>query len=196
MKQRNLITVGIIVSCFFIGIFLSGHIHSNKQPNTQQEQRPFELQKDVGNSAADTGNLVGKPLPAFSLMDVSGHLREASEWQGKVLVINFWATWCPPCLEEIPHFINLQDKYGHQGLQFLGVALEGVDEVINFSGKLGINYPLLVGGQDVIKLAGKFGNDTGGLPYTVILDRRGSINFIKKGPLSISEAEQVIVSLL
>ena len=174
-----------MVSCFFAGIFLAEYIRSNKQ----LENLSPSLQTNVQD-------LMGKPPPDFSLMDVSGQSRSVSEWQGKVLVINFWATWCPPCLEEIPHFINLQDKYGDQGLQFLGIALEGVDEVTSFANKLGINYPLLVGEQEVIKLAGKFGNRIGGLPYTVIIDRSGTINFIKVGPLSVSEAEQVITSLL
>ncbi len=185
MKRGALITAVIVVTCFFAGIFISEYIRSNKQA----ENLPPALQ-------TNTQDLTGKPSPDFSLMDVSGQSRNVSEWQGKVLVINFWATWCPPCLEEIPHFINLQDKYGDQGLQFLGIALEDVDDVVNFANKLGINYPLLVGEQEVIRLAGKFGNRIGGLPYTVILDRSGNINFIKQGPLSASEAEQVITSLL
>ena len=141
-------------------------------------------------------DLTGTPSPDFTLMDVTGQQRNVSEWKGKVLVINFWATWCPPCLEEIPHFIKLQEQYGHQGLQLVGIALESVDEVLGFASEQGINYPLLVGEQEVIKLAGKFGNRNGGLPYTVILDRNGLINFIKQGPLSVSEAEQVITPLL
>jgi thiol-disulfide isomerase/thioredoxin len=185
MKRGTLIIVVITVSCFFAGFILAEYNRSHKQvenlPSTQQ---------------IVTEDLTGKPSPGFSLMDVSGQLRNVSEWQGKVLVINFWATWCPPCLEEIPHFINLQDKYGDQGLQFLGIALEDVDDVTSFANKLGINYPLLVGEQEVIKLAGKFGNRIGGLPYTVVLDRTGIINFIKIGPLSVSEAEHVITSLL
>ena len=185
MKRGTLITGVIVVSCFFVGVFLSDYTRSNKQLK-QLPPAPQTTTKD----------LMGEPSPDFSLMDVSGQSRNVSEWQGKVLVINFWATWCPPCLEEIPHFINLQDKYGHQGLQFLGIALEGVDEVTSFANKIGINYPLLVGEQEVIKLAGKFGNQIGGLPYTVILDKNGLINFIKIGPLSVAEAEQVITSLL
>jgi len=185
MKRGTLITTVIVVTCFFAGIFISEVIRSNKQV----ENLPPALQ-------TITQDLTGKPSPDFTLMDVSGQSRNVSEWQGKVLVINFWATWCPPCLEEIPHFIELQDKYGDQGVQFLGIALEGVDEVINFADKIGINYPLLVGEQEVIKLAGKFGNQIGGLPYTVVLDRSGNINFIKQGPISYLEAERAITSLL
>ncbi len=168
MKRGTLITTVIIATCFFAGIFLAEYIRSNKQV----AHLPPVLQ-------TNTQDLTGKPAPDFSLMDVSGQSRNVSEWQGKVLVINFWATWCPPCLEEIPHFIKLQDKYGDQGLQFLGIALEDVDDVMNFANKLGINYPLLVGEQEVIKLGVKLGNRIGGLPYTVILDRRGNINFFK-----------------
>jgi len=185
MKRGTLITAVVIATCFFAGIFISEYIHSNKKV----KNLPLALQ-------INTQDLTGKPSPDFSLMDISGQPRNVSEWQGKVLVINFWATWCPPCREEIPHFIDLQDKYGHQGLQFLGIALEDVDNVVSFANELGINYPLLVGEQEVIKLAGKFGNRIGGLPYTVILDRSGNINFIKTGPLSVSEAERVITSLL
>ncbi len=185
MKRGTLITAIIIVTCFIAGIFVSEYIRSNNQV----VNLPPALQ-------INTEDLTGKPSPDFSLMDVSGQSRNVSEWQGKVLVINFWATWCPPCLEEIPHFIKLQDKYGDQGLQFLGIALEDVDAVTSFANKLGINYPLLVGEQEVIKLGVKLGNRIGGLPYTVILDRSGNINFIKVGPLSVSEAEQIITSLL
>jgi len=185
VRRGSLITAVVVVSCFIAGIFLSDYIRSKEH-----------LDKISPASQISMQDLLGEPSPDFSLMDVSGQRRNISEWKGKVLAINFWATWCPPCLEEIPHFIKLQDKYEHQGLQFLGIALESVDKVLGFANEHGINYPLLVGEQEVIELAGKFGNYSGGLPYTVILDRNGHISFIKKGSLSVTEAEQVITSLL
>ena len=185
MTRGSLITAVVVVSCFIAGIFLSDTIRSKQHTDKKSPVTQISMQ-----------DLSGELSPDFSLMDVSGQRRHVSEWKGKVLAINFWATWCPPCLEEIPHFIKLQDKYGHQGLQFLGIALEGVDEVKEFASEIGINYPLLVGEQEVIKLGTKFGNTMGGIPYTVILDRNGHISFIKMGPLSASEAEHVIISLL
>lgn len=190
MTRGSLITAVVVVSCFIAGIFLSDTIRSKQHTDKKS------LDQLSSGAQISMQDLSGELSPDFSLMDVSGQRRHVSEWKGKVLAINFWATWCPPCLEEIPHFIKLQDKYGHQGLQFLGIALEGVDEVKKFASEIGINYPLLVGEQEVIKLGTKFGNTMGGIPYTVILDRNGHISFIKMGPLSASEAEQVIISLL
>ena len=185
MTRGTLITAITIISCFVAGIFLSDYIRSNKSP-----------EKIIPVPQLDQQDLSGSPLPDFTLMDVTGQQRNVSEWKGKVLVINLWASWCPPCLQEIPYFIKLQEQYGDQGLQFVGIALEGVDEVLDFANEQGINYPLLVGEQDVIKLASKFGNSNGGLPYTVVIDRESRIHFIKQGPLSEAEAEQVITPLL
>ena len=116
MTRGQLTTAIVVVSCFIAGIFLSDYIRS--------KQYPDKISLDQLSSAAQDSlqDLSGEPSPDFSLMDVSGQRRNVSEWKGKVLAINFWATWCPPCLEEIPHFIKLQEKYGHQGLQFLGMV--------------------------------------------------------------------------
>ena len=100
MTRGTLITAVTVISCFVAGIFLSDIIRSKSSPE-EIIPEPQMVHED----------LAGTPSPDFTLMDVSGQQRNVSEWKGKVLVINFWATWCPPCLEEIPHFIKLQDKY-------------------------------------------------------------------------------------
>lgn len=140
--------------------------------------------------------IIGTRAEEFSLSDLNGEQRSLSEWQGKVVAINFWATWCPPCREEIPDFVELQQQYSSEGLQFIGIALQQAEEVRGFIDEFNVNYPSLVGGDDVIQVAKRLGNGIGALPYTVIIDRSGMIAFTRRGPLSKSEAESVIKTLL
>lgn len=141
-------------------------------------------------------DVIDTKVEDFSLSDVNGKQRHLSEWQGKVIVINFWATWCAPCREEIPAFIELQQQYSSDGLQFIGIALQQAEEVRDFIAEFNVNYPTLVGVDDVIKISKKLGNDIGALPYTVVIDRDGKIIFTRRGPLLKSEAELVIQTLL
>ena len=139
---------------------------------------------------------IGAYRPEFSLPDLDGKMRQLSEWDGKVLVINFWATWCPPCRKETPAFVELQEKYGAQGLQFIGVAIDEKDNVIDFADTYGVNYPMLLGDLEAINTSKAYGNRFGTLPYTVIVDRKGNINFIQRGELLKNVAEEKIKSLL
>ena len=141
-------------------------------------------------------DLTGQVLPDFSLPDINGKVRNVREWDGQVIALNFWATWCAPCLQEIPEFVALQNKYAKQGLQFVGIALQNADEITDFVQSQKINYPVLVGHMDVVKLAESLGDNMGILPYTVIIDRNKKIYFIKNGRLHGDKAEQVIKSLL
>ena len=90
---------------------------------------------------------------AASLPDMEGKSQALAQWRGKVLVVNFWATWCSPCLKEIPEFVRMQDKFGNQGLQFVGIAIDNPVKVREFAAKYRMNYPVLVGEMDAIELA-------------------------------------------
>jgi peroxiredoxin len=146
--------------------------------------------------SVNTDAIIGLPRPQFSLADVTGQIRSISEWDGKVVAINFWATWCPPCIKEIPEFIEIQHKYQDQGLQFIGIALQRPEEVTEFMQKYGMNYTVLAGEMEVIKISESYGNDIGALPYTVIIDRDGLIHYVKRGPLAGDVAEAIIAKLL
>ena len=112
------------------------------------------------------------------------------------MVVNFWATWCPPCLAEIPEFIQLQKQYGKQGVQFIGIAIDQKSKVQAYAQEVGMNYPVLLGDLAGIDLARRIGNAQGGLPYTVILDRSGKIVTTQLGALSHEKLEGIIKPLL
>ncbi|OGT81228.1 MAG: hypothetical protein A3H91_03990 [Gammaproteobacteria bacterium RIFCSPLOWO2_02_FULL_61_13] len=140
--------------------------------------------------------VVGAERPDFTLPDLEGVMHNVGEWDGKVLAINFWATWCPPCRKEIPEFVALQSKYADRGLQFVGVALEQPDPVRRFAAEHQVNYPVLVGEMEVIQVAESYGNLAGVLPYTVLVGRDGKIAFVHAGPLSTQQAEEALSPLL
>lgn len=135
-------------------------------------------------------------LPEFNLPDLSGRQHNISEWRGKVLVINFWATWCPPCRKEIPGFIALQEQYAAQGVQFIGIALEDRAPVAEYSAASKINYPILLGGDNGISLAHQLGNNVDAVPYTLVVDRQGQILHRHPGEFSKEQIVEVIAPLL
>ena len=128
--------------------------------------------------------------------DLTGKTQPLAQWQGKVLIVNFWATWCPPCLAEIPVFIQMQKKYGKQGVQFVGIAIDQKNKVQSYADEAGMNYPVLLGDLDGIDLARRTGNAQGGLPYTVVIDRSGNIVATQLGKLSHEKLEGIIKPLL
>lgn len=143
--------------------------------------------------------LIGSTRPDFSLPDLAGGLRQAQEWDGRVLMVNFWASWCIPCRREIPGFVALQEKYGDAGLQIVGIALDEQAPVERFLSGLAIevNYPQLLSPDSAgIALARAYGDAMGALPYTVLVGRDGRIEFIQFGELSAEHAERRIQPLL
>jgi len=113
-----------------------------------------------------------------------------------VLVVNYWATWCAPCREEIPGFVRLQERYGSRGLQFVGIAIDQPDKVAEFASELRINYPLLLGGLEIIELLRQAGNRAGVLPYTLVIDRKGNLVSREPGGLKEVRLESLIQRLL
>ena len=117
----------------------------------------------------------GAPLLAIALPDTDGKEQPLGQWKGKVLVVNFWATWCTPCREEMPGFVKLQSRWQGRGVQFVGLAQDEPAKVAAFGRDLAINYPLWIGGADVMDLSRRLGNRLGVLPHTVLLDDQGRV---------------------
>lgn len=137
-----------------------------------------------------------EPVFAASFKDLDDKRQPLEQWRGKVVVLNFWAPWCPPCREEIPDFIRLQDKHRERGLVFIGVALDEKIKVQVFADEMGINYPILLGEMEAVDLARKIGNRLGGLPFTVVIDRSGRIVVSEVGGLTLARLEKIVLPLL
>ena len=133
---------------------------------------------------------------ATRLADLNGVSQGLEQWRGQVLVVNFWATWCAPCREEIPGFVNLQERYGSRGVKFVGIAIDQPDKVAEFAREFRINYPLLTGGLESIDLLRQAGNRAGVLPYTLVIDRGGNLVSREPGGLKEAKLEGIIQPLL
>ncbi len=135
-----------------------------------------------------------QPL-AWSFATLDGERRRLDAWPAEVVVLNFWATWCPPCLREIPAFVELQARHGADGLQFIGIALDQPEQVAAFVAEHTMNYPVLVGNDDVIRFMQQLGNAIGGLPYTVVL-AGGEVVLTHQGEWDAAEAAETLAGLL
>jgi len=133
---------------------------------------------------------------ASRLADLKGSVQPLAQWRGQVLVVNFWATWCAPCREEIPGFVRLQKRYGARGLTFVGIAIDQPDKVAAFAREFQINYPLLVGGLETLELLRQVGNRAGVLPYTLVIDRGGNLVTREPGGLKEAKLESILRPLL
>ena len=114
-------------------------------------------------------------LFAQRFADATGTERALSDWRGKVLVVNFWATWCAPCVEEMPDLQSVRDEYSARGVEVLGVGIDNAKNVAEFRDKLRIRFPLFVAGAGGSELAKALGNQAGVLPYTVLVSRDGRV---------------------
>jgi len=158
----------------------------------------FVLRRWRDGAAGDFQGMAEASAAFFgtTLPDPAGIPQPFAQWKGQVIVANFWATWCVPCREEMPHFVKMQDRYGKQGLTFVGIAIDKPERVSRFAAEIGVNYPLLVGDMSVFELARKAGNLGDLLPYTVVFDRSGKIVARRAGIYTEASLSPIIEKLL
>lgn len=126
-------------------------------------------------------------LFATSLDDLGGHSVKLAQYKGKILIVNFWASWCPPCIAEMPELSRFYKDHGSKNLQMIGIAIDNPTSVRNFLKARAVSYPVLLGGMGGTELSAKLGDNQGGLPFTVIIAPDGSIVFQKLGQTSYTE---------
>lgn len=174
-----------------LGFAVAGLVSGYLFNNWQHEQKLADSKISESKETA-----VSNIRPLFKLKDIQGKTRDVKEWDGQVLMINFWATWCPPCRKEMPAFIELQEKYMDKGFKIIGIALDDKQAVIDFTDPMGMNYPMLLAEEEGIVLTKTYGNLLGVLPFTVIVDRKGNIIHRQRTGLTFEQVEAMIKPLL
>ncbi len=156
-KSSNPVLIAVVVVIALIGAYV---LLVKDTPTTARAMNPSLPPREISGAA-----------PGFTLNDINGRNVSLSEFKGKVVILDFWATWCPPCKREIPDFISLQTEYGSKGLQVVGIALDEPEKVVQFSHDQGMNYPVLLGTDEI---AARYGGISG-IPTTYVLDKAGRI---------------------
>ncbi len=133
---------------------------------------------------------------SLRLNDADGKPQSFSQWQGKTLVINFWATWCPPCREEMPAFSRLQTKHASNGVKFVGIALDNADNVRTFAKQHPVTYPLIIAETEGGEITRQLGNSRMALPYTVVLGPGGETRLVRLGRVSEQELDDLLQTII
>ena len=153
-----------------------------------------------GVAGGRTGGAVSSPstneAPDFRFVDQHGAQHRFSDWRGSVRVVNFWATWCPPCVHEIPILIAIQESFRARGVQVVGVAADEPAGAFAMAKELGMNYPTMADSHGSIELMHAYGNRAGVLPFTAFVDAQGSIRARHAGALTLEQTRAEIGALL
>ncbi|PSB92369.1 TlpA family protein disulfide reductase [Candidatus Pandoraea novymonadis] len=141
------------------------------------------------------GDAAVKQLLKIQFPDLNGTNQPISQWHGKILVINFWAPWCSPCVAEMSTLNKLSHEFQDKNVQFIGIGIDSATNILNFLKKVRVDYPLLVAGYIGIDLARTFGNTTSKLPFTAVIDISNNLHTKKIGQISEDELRAILNSL-
>jgi peroxiredoxin len=180
-----LISIAVLAG---LGGSLAYHFLSQPQPPSAEET--------MASLRQEAPDLVGQQRPDYRLGDSEGQWVTAADFDGNIVLMNFWATWCQPCREEMPMLAELHQELADAGLEVVGIALDDVAQARAFADELGIAYPILVGSTDVMEVAQLYGNRSGVLPYSVLLDREGKIRWTYLGELKEATLREEISGLI
>ncbi len=180
--KNNIAILGFAVLVIAAMLFVGSNLARKRQAEAAR------------TGALVAGQIIGKPAPDFTLKTLDGKTLTLSQLRGKAVVLNFWATWCPPCKVELPWFVDFQKQYAGQGLEIVGISEDegGKDKVAAFAKEMGVNYTIAVDDDTVSR---KYG-DVEDLPTTFYIDRNGKIVQFVMGLADRSEIEEKIKTTL
>lgn len=180
MKSGLIIMVAVAITAAVGGYHVARML--NLGAATPQPPALLTPGERTENTAGE--HLVGRRRPDFALTDASGRLVAAEYFDGRVILVNFWATWCTPCTEEMPMLRQLQQEYADRGLAVVGIALDEPGRARQFAEDLDIDYTILFGLADAMLVGRQFGNRSGMLPYSVLVDAEGVIRWTRLGAVT------------
>jgi thiol-disulfide isomerase/thioredoxin len=187
MKQSGLIALGLSAAA------VAGYVSYRMLLSAPGTSAPA-ISEPAASAASDAAE-PAQYLPDFSLSNLNGEVQSIHDWPGKALIINFWATWCPPCLREIPLLKAFQEARQDQAIQVIGIAVDRPDPVRAFVESMAFNYPVLIGQADAMDAAAAFGIDFFALPFTVFTDTQGNILDVHTGELHAPDLEELAAVL-
>jgi peroxiredoxin len=174
MDRSNWLIVGLAVLTAAVGGYAEHHSGLTAQPESA---------------------LIGQPLPALSLPDLNGKPHRLSDYRGQRVLLNFWASWCGPCLDEMPALARAQAKFGERGPIVVGIAMDDPVHVRAFLGAHPLNYPILLGQLEPPSTSMQMGDASGALPYSVLIDADGHVLATHFGALPTAQLEQWLAPL-
>jgi thiol-disulfide isomerase/thioredoxin len=178
MKKNNLIMIGAVALAAGVIGALVGTRHKTPEP--------VQLAAPVGAVSQ---------LYAQSMNDAKGAAQALSQWKGKALVVNFWAPWCAPCVQEMPELAQLATESAGKNIHVIGIGIDSPANIAQFADKFKISYPLYVAGMSGTDLSRQFGNTAGGLPYTVLIGADGQVKKTYLGRLKFAELKADLAAL-
>lgn len=185
MIRQWIILAAVAVAAAGAGYFLARNMNAGSVVGP--EPPPASI-------AARADQLLGRQRPDFTLRDASDAAVSAADFDDKALLLNFWASWCDPCVEEMPMLADLQRDHAGD-LQVVGIALDDPQRAQAFAQDLALDYPLLFGMADAMQVGRRYGNRSGMLPYTVLVDDRGIVRWTHLGVLSREDLEARLAEL-
>lgn len=183
MKPIGLVAVALVAAAAGFAIYSYGIAPRLAAPLTSAapaEPQPAEMPR---------------VLPDFSLEDRDGQPRSIRSWEGKSMIVNFWATWCAPCRREIPLLMEIQQTRGPEGFQVVGIAVDFREDVLKYADEIGIDYPLLIGEQDGLDAVTSFGVPSVGFPFTAFTDNQARIIALHLGELTAPQSEVILAAV-
>lgn len=182
MNKKNLIGYAVVAVLFGAA---GAYVAISKKPPAA----PITRSVPPGAAAP------AQALFALSMPDAAGTSQAMSQWKGKALLVNFWAPWCAPCVEEMPELSALQHEGAGKNLQIIGIGIDSPGNIAAFAAKFKISYPVYVAGMGGTDLSRQFGNSAGGLPYTVLIGADGQVRKTYLGRLKFEQLRADLAAL-